>query len=152
MVSTIQIGSDGAMDIVQETQMQSSHQPLVNGYGYGVNGVGVGMDVPIAGTSGTQPHLAFDSHPLLAPAPVPTAAPSPEFHPRQPALYDMDLEKMHECLYKDRYLTPNEFLDDVRKIVHNAAMYSHVDPDRHYKAQAMVSFVLILGFLGLTIH
>ncbi|KAJ3850123.1 AAA-domain-containing protein [Lentinula lateritia] len=57
----------------------------------------------------------------------------------QPSLYDMDLEKMHELLYKDRYLTPEEFLTDVRKIVHNAAMYSHRDPDRHYKAQAMLT-------------
>ncbi|KAJ3909689.1 hypothetical protein F5879DRAFT_791142 [Lentinula edodes] len=62
--------------------------------------------------------------------------PSP---PPQPSLYDMDLEKMHELLYKDRYLTPEEFLADVRKIVHNAAMYSHRDPDRHYKAQAMLT-------------
>ncbi|KAJ3919367.1 AAA-domain-containing protein [Lentinula edodes] len=76
------------------------------------------MDVPLDAVQ-TTPHL-----------------PSP---PPQPSLYDMDLEKMHELLYKDRYLTPEEFLADVRKIVHNAAMYSHRDPDRHYKAQAMLT-------------
>ncbi|KAF5392492.1 hypothetical protein D9757_002326 [Collybiopsis confluens] len=57
----------------------------------------------------------------------------------QPALFDIDLEKMHEYLYKDRYLAPDEFLEDVRKIVHNTAMYSYRDPDRHYKAQAMLT-------------
>ena len=55
----------------------------------------------------------------------------------QPALYDMDLEKMHIELYKGRYLTPQDFLDDVGKMVHNASVRSHEDLDRLHKAQAM---------------
>ncbi|PFH47155.1 hypothetical protein AMATHDRAFT_77336 [Amanita thiersii Skay4041] len=55
----------------------------------------------------------------------------------QPKLYDMDLERMHAELYKSRYLTPQDFLDDVAKIVHNAQVRAHEDLDRMYKAQAM---------------
>ncbi|KAJ7784730.1 hypothetical protein B0H16DRAFT_1709422 [Mycena metata] len=36
---------------------------------------------------------------------------------RRAELYDMDLERMHTQLYKGRYLTPQDFLDDVGKIV-----------------------------------
>ena len=56
---------------------------------------------------------------------------------QQHPLFDMDLEKMHTELYKGRYLTPQDFLDDVGKIVHNADVRSHEDLDRPYKAQAM---------------
>jgi len=55
----------------------------------------------------------------------------------QPPLYDMDLERMHTELYRGRYLTPQDFLDDVGKIVHNAAVRAGEDPERLYKAQAM---------------
>ena len=54
-----------------------------------------------------------------------------------PPLYDMDLERMHAELFKGRYLTPQDFLDDVGKIVHNANVRSHEDLDRLYRAQAM---------------
>lgn len=57
--------------------------------------------------------------------------------PEQPVLFDMDLERMHVDLYKGKYLTPHEFLDDVGKIVHNADVMMNEDPDRLYKAQAM---------------
>ncbi|KII83379.1 hypothetical protein PLICRDRAFT_148152 [Plicaturopsis crispa FD-325 SS-3] len=56
---------------------------------------------------------------------------------RMPPLYDMDLERMHVELYKGKYLTPKDFLDDVGKIVHNAAVHMNEDPERLYKAQAM---------------
>ncbi|KAF7331024.1 AAA-domain-containing protein [Mycena venus] len=55
----------------------------------------------------------------------------------RPELYDMDLERMHTQLYKGRYLTPQDFLDDVGKIVHNAASRQAEDVERLYKAQAM---------------
>ncbi|KAF8632421.1 hypothetical protein AX17_004862 [Amanita inopinata Kibby_2008] len=55
----------------------------------------------------------------------------------QPKLYDMDLERMHTELYRGRYLTPQDFLDDVARIVHNAQVRAHEDLDRLYKAQAM---------------
>ncbi|KAF8992931.1 hypothetical protein BDQ17DRAFT_1253402 [Cyathus striatus] len=54
-----------------------------------------------------------------------------------PPLFDMDLEKMHTELYRGRYLTPRDFLDDVGKMVHNAEVRSYEDQDRFHKAQAM---------------
>lgn len=57
--------------------------------------------------------------------------------PQQPVLFDTDLERMHVDLYKGKYLTPQEFLDDVGKIVHNAGVMMNEDPDRLFKAQAM---------------
>lgn len=54
-----------------------------------------------------------------------------------PRLYDIDLEKMHADLFKGRYLTPSDFLDDIGKMVHNANARAHEDLDRLYRAQAM---------------
>ncbi|KAJ2934730.1 hypothetical protein H1R20_g2371, partial [Candolleomyces eurysporus] len=56
---------------------------------------------------------------------------------QRPPLYDMDLDKMHGELYKGYYLTPQDFLDDVGKMVHNADVRAHEDLDRLHKAQAM---------------
>ncbi|KAF8164708.1 hypothetical protein B0H34DRAFT_779832 [Crassisporium funariophilum] len=56
---------------------------------------------------------------------------------QRPPLYDMDLERMQNELWKGRYLTPQDFLDDVGKMVHNADVRQHEDLDRLYKAQAM---------------
>jgi hypothetical protein len=56
-----------------------------------------------------------------------------------PPLYDMDLERMHVDLYKSKYLTTEDFLNDVHKIVHNALSRQDEDPDRLYKAQAMLT-------------
>lgn len=68
---------------------------------------------------------------LAAPAPTP----APEM--TMPQLYNMDLERMHTALYKDRYLTPQQFLDDVEKIVHNARIRDYEDHDRLLKAEQM---------------
>ena len=54
-----------------------------------------------------------------------------------PPLFDMDLERMHSELFRGRYLTPQDFMDDIGKIVHNADVRSNEDLDRLYKAQAM---------------
>ncbi|KAI8984851.1 AAA-domain-containing protein [Trametes punicea] len=59
--------------------------------------------------------------------------------PSEPPLFDMDLEKMNVELYKSRYLTPDDFLDDIRKIVHNANVRIHEDPERLFRAQAMLT-------------
>ena len=56
---------------------------------------------------------------------------------QRPPLFDMDLDRMHTELYRGHYLTPQDFMDDVRKIVHNAEVRSHEDLDRLHKAQAM---------------
>ncbi|KAI0092884.1 hypothetical protein BDY19DRAFT_926936 [Irpex rosettiformis] len=57
----------------------------------------------------------------------------------QPQLFDVDLERMHIDLYRDKYLTPDEFLNDIRKIVHNANVRVEEDPERLYRAQAMLT-------------
>lgn len=62
----------------------------------------------------------------------------PLTQPQPPLLYDMDLERMHMDLHKGKYLTPQDFLDDIRKIVHNAAARMNEDPERLHKAQAML--------------
>lgn len=51
----------------------------------------------------------------------------------------MDLERMHAELYKGKYLTADEFLDDIRKIVHNAGVRVDEDPERLFRAQAMLT-------------
>lgn len=56
---------------------------------------------------------------------------------RQTPLFDVDLEKMHSELFKGRYLTTQDFMDDIGKIVHNAKIRANEDMDRFYKAQAM---------------
>ncbi|KAH9843583.1 AAA-domain-containing protein [Rhodofomes roseus] len=68
---------------------------------------------------------------------VPPPPPPPP--PLLPPLFDMDLERMHLELYRNRYLTPDDFLDDIRKIVHNAEVRIDEDPDRLYRAQAMLT-------------
>ncbi|KAI0786557.1 hypothetical protein C8Q75DRAFT_721352 [Abortiporus biennis] len=57
----------------------------------------------------------------------------------QPQLFDMDLERMNIDLYKSKYLTPSDFLDDIRKIVHNATVRAEEDPERLFRAQAMLT-------------
>lgn len=41
-----------------------------------------------------------------------------------PPLLDMDLERMHSELFRGRYLTPQDFMVDILKIVHNADVRS----------------------------
>lgn len=55
----------------------------------------------------------------------------------QPMLFDMDLEHMHMDLYRDKYLTVEDFLDDIKKIVHNTHMRVNEDLDRVHRANAM---------------
>lgn len=69
-------------------------------------------------------------------------------HPLPPRLFDMDLEHMHKELYRGKYLTPQDFIEDIQKIVHNAHVCAHEDMDRFHKAQAMfvTAQVNIQGF------
>lgn len=54
-----------------------------------------------------------------------------------PQLHDIDLERIHADIYRDRYLTPDQFLEDIGKIVFNAEMRKNDDLERYHKAQAM---------------
>ncbi|KAG1740223.1 AAA-domain-containing protein [Suillus paluster] len=76
----------------------------------------------------------------IHPDPQPVEHPEPP-QPQEPQLFDMDLERMHVDLYKGKYLTPQDFLDDINKIVFNTMARAHEDTgaDRLYKAQAMLT-------------
>ena len=63
--------------------------------------------------------------------------PPVERQPEVPKLFDMDLERMHVELHKNRYLTPQAFLNDVGKMVHNAVICRSEDLERLHRAQAM---------------
>ena len=77
-------------------------------------------------------HVVDGQEPLV----VIEQPPSP---PSKPHLYDMDLERVHVELYRNRYLTPFDFLHDIRKIAHNAEVCAVDDLERLYKAQAMLT-------------
>ena len=70
---------------------------------------------------------------------VSPAAPPPPPAPAPAKFHDMDLEKMHYKLYYTGYLTPQEFLDDLGKIVKIAENESYDDPERLFKAQSMMN-------------
>ncbi|THH17583.1 hypothetical protein EW146_g3256 [Bondarzewia mesenterica] len=78
-----------------------------------------------------------DVLPVIQQLPSTPPPPPPPPPPPQPKLFNMDLERMHMELYKNRYLTPQSFLDDVGKMVHNADVRMHEDPERLHRAQAM---------------
>ena len=51
-------------------------------------------------------------------------------------MYNIDLERIHAHLYRGKYLTTQDFLDDLAKIVHNATVFPG-DNERLVKAQMM---------------
>lgn len=78
-----------------------------------------------------QQQVMLNGHMDVDPAPIVAL--------REPPLHDVDLEKMHVDLYRGRYLTPQDFLEDIMKIVHNTEIRAYEDMDRMYKAQAMLT-------------
>ncbi|KAG7096390.1 hypothetical protein E1B28_003833 [Marasmius oreades] len=101
---------NGVIDITSDPPQQD--QPLMNGGGGGGGGIDIlpaSNEVQVQVTSTRRP----------------------------PKLHDMDLERMHSELYRGRYLTPQEFIDDIRKIVRNTALCAEEDLERHYRAEAM---------------
>ena len=56
--------------------------------------------------------------------------------PARPKMYNIDLERIHGHLYRGKYLTTQDFLDDLGKIVHNATVFPG-DNERLVKAQMM---------------
>ncbi|KAG8776516.1 hypothetical protein FRC12_000860, partial [Ceratobasidium sp. 428] len=69
------------------------------------------------------------SHSQVSPAPPPAAPVSIKLH-------DMTLEKMHYKLYRTGYLTCDEFLGDIEKMVRNAQIDYNTDQDRWFKAES----------------
>jgi hypothetical protein len=114
-VVEIHAGPNGITEIMDQEQTVTKHAdpvPMVNG---------------------------IDSEIQKIPA-AEVTVPAPESQPQpKPHIYEMDLERMHIELYKSKYLTPNDFLNDVRKIAHNASVYADNDPDRLFKAQALLT-------------
>lgn len=81
----------------------------------------------------------INGHVIEGQEPVVVVAEQPLPPPPRPHLYDMDLERVHVELYRNKYLTPFDFLQDIRKIVHNAEVCAIDDLERLYKAQAMLT-------------
>jgi hypothetical protein len=106
----VQAGPDGNVEMVEAT---ATTEQLVNG--------DVAVDVSSGGPQMQQQQMAQQPQ------------------PQRPPLYDMDLERMHVDLYKGKYLSPQDFLGDILRIVHNAEIRQHEDLDRLYKAQAMLT-------------
>ncbi|KAE8232962.1 hypothetical protein CF326_g2005 [Tilletia indica] len=63
---------------------------------------------------------------------------------RDMTIWLISLDKMHTRLFNSYYLTAEEFLDDVQKLVSNAEEAAEVDEDRVTKAYEMRTLALIL--------
>lgn len=108
----VQAGPDGSVEVVEQHQQM---QQMVPADPPQING-----------------HVIEGQEPVI----VVEQPPPP---PPKPPLYDMDLERVHVELYRNKYLTPFDFLHDIRKIVHNAEVCAIDDLERLHKAQAMLT-------------
>ncbi|KAJ3710806.1 hypothetical protein C8R42DRAFT_729024 [Lentinula raphanica] len=182
---TLNVDVDMNVVVVEEPPHLSQHpQPpavMVNGRVNAVNGIDGHserpMDVdesqqlaqpalllhPDPGYS-TQPNRQptpnpASHNPTRNPTPIPNPNPNPNPLPKKRKFYNIDLEKIHERLYRSYYLTPFELLADVRKIVRNAELVVYglcmqettrtattatattiaTANERWYKAQAMLT-------------
>ena len=122
---------DVQTDALVQTQSQSQSQSQLQ-LPLPFPQVQLQSQVPLQPQPQPQPQFQAQAQ-LQAPAPVPPEAPVPV------RLYDTDLERIHTDLYKGKYLTPQDFLVDIRKIVHNATVCARQDGDRLHKAQAMLT-------------
>ena len=109
----VQAGPDGTVEIVEQHQQQTQQM----------------MPVDPPQING---HVVEGQEPVI----VVEQPPPP---PPKPHLYDMDLERVHVELYRNKYLTPFDFLHDIRKIVHNAEVCAIDDLERLHRAQAMLT-------------
>lgn len=109
----MQTGLDGTVEIVEQHHQQTQEM--------------VPVDPPqING------HVVEGQEPVI----VVEQPPPP---PPKPHLYNMDLERVHIELYRNKYLTPFDFFHDIRKIVHNAEVCAIEDLERLHRAQAMLT-------------
>ena len=106
----VQTGPDGNVDIIEQHQQQM--QQTIPVEPPQINGH----------PDGQEPVITVEQPP-----------------PPKPRLYDMDLERVHVELYRNKYLTPSDFLHSIRKIVHNAEVCAIDDLERLHKAQAMLT-------------
>lgn len=145
MREAVQPTEEAAPEVVVEQAEQVDAVPVVIAVEPQVNGVVpeappvVAVVVDTNGINGTDhahpaPAPVPGTHTPVSPAPPPPPAPAPA----PIKFYDMDLEKMHYKLYYIGYLTPQEFLEDLTKIVKNAEHGTSEDSDRLFKAQQMV--------------
>ena len=104
------------MEVVEQHQQQTEHT--------------IPTDPPH-----TNGHVIEGQEPVV----VVVEQPPPPTPPPKPHLFDMDLERVHVELYRNKYLTPFDFLQDIRKIAHNAEVCAIDDLERLYKAQAMLT-------------
>jgi len=102
------------------------------------NGEVAVLEPPLALTNGLVNGIEGDISEIIEP---PQPAPPPPVAP--PKIYNMDLEKIQKYLYKEKYLTAQEFLEDLEKIVHNTTVY-RADNDRMVKAQMMLTMAQVL--------
>ena len=56
---------------------------------------------------------------------------------QEPEIFPVDLETINTDLYKGKFLTPQMFLEEIQKMVHNAQVREYEDRDRLNKALAM---------------
>ncbi|KAK0540719.1 TAT-binding protein-like protein 7, AAA ATPase [Tilletia horrida] len=75
---------------------------------------------------------------------APASGPPAEAFRRDMTIWLISLDKMHTRLFNSYYLTAEEFLDDVQKLVSNAEEAAEVDEDRVTKAYEMRTLALIL--------
>jgi hypothetical protein len=115
----------------QEPQLQLVDKVTVDSH-EGANGVIEIVEKHTEVVNCVPEHAAVQSIP--APPQPPSVV---EGQPEVPKLFDMDLERMHVELHKNRYLTPQDFLNDVGKMVHNAVVCQSEDLERLHRAQAM---------------
>ena len=109
----MQVGPNGVVEIVEEHQQETQQM--------------IPADPPQ-----TNGHVVEGQEPVIIVEQPPPPLPRPH-------LYDMDLERVHVELYRNKYLTPFDFLHDIQKIVHNAEVCAMDDLDRLHKAQAMLT-------------
>ena len=109
----VQAGPDGTVEIVEQHQQQMQQM--------------IPIDPPQM-----NGHAIEGQEPVIVVEQLPPPPPKPR-------LYDMDLERVHVELYRNKYLTPFDLLHDIRKIVHNAEVCAIDDLERLHKAQAMLT-------------
>lgn len=126
-----------AVDASAQNLQQQPPAPEVNGVNGHVDPAA--HHAPEAGPSDLAPVPVAPAPeaPVAAPEPVPTPPP-------QPKLHFVDLERITMWIYNGKYLTPDDFLVDINKIVENALLQRHVDIERWTRSSALYNQAQIM--------